>query len=695
MKRFLLLFLLCPGIALAQNSASGNITASDASCTSTTCVSIPRLYGGTDYVVVTLSGTFSATLQFEQSGDFGVTWVSANPAWATIPGSKQFKVSGFSSFRVRASTYVSGTVVVTILTHQSGTGSGDGVSTNGLASSQNVIYISISCGTQTNCFISPLDTKQDVTCSWTKSTTTLTCSDSPFTAADVGKNIVGFDTCKTTLAILAVNSIGARPTTITALTGPTQVTLSAVPTAAQGAATGCIFYGHPDDMAFAAADAAAVAAKTCPKVQMSAGIAWLVEPHFYTITPACSIDPKFSGISYLTWGFELAGQGPSVTTLFLPPYFDLAACSAIGSKVCFGGWNTTATGFYFHDFGITGGGYSGNGVVTTAYITGFGQSLGTIKNFNCSNFAARAANVVGVHQNTSYHNYLTNVDIDGCGAIGLQVGNGVLVAYAVSVDDSYNIQLYVQTGATYQDTGGASAFQPSIQSLSGSTQAVIRNDGGSVAFTNGGGVFPNSYANQMNGYLGINDSALYANHASFTMVGASRGTSLRLDNSSIAALRDTGVSSGGSVGGVLLNGATPTSVKFTDLGGNSIPNFRIINGTVFGDLSIMGTLSATGNWALTSGWGTSTTRTFTGQTKDGGLTITLAGSPTTGAVLTFTFPTPFYNTPSHCKFELTGGTQMLTSVNTTSISASTVAYTFNGSLAADNTIIGYSSCGNQ
>lgn len=119
----LLIFFLSSPADAQITSAAGNITAANASCTSTACVSL-RLTPESATVSVTVSGTFSATLNYEQSGDGGVTWVPASIASTTTTGTSQFSVGALTNFRVRASVYSSGTAVVTIISSTAAGGAG-------------------------------------------------------------------------------------------------------------------------------------------------------------------------------------------------------------------------------------------------------------------------------------------------------------------------------------------------------------------------------------------------------------------------------------------------------------------------------------------------------------------------------------------------------------------------------------------
>jgi hypothetical protein len=116
-------FVLALVVGGFGQSSSGALSASDAGtcATANACLSVP-LYPNAGSVGLSLSGTFSATLQFEVSADNGVTWVSAQgttPAGATATsatagGTWRFAVSGLTNVRVRCSAFTSGSVNVVI-----------------------------------------------------------------------------------------------------------------------------------------------------------------------------------------------------------------------------------------------------------------------------------------------------------------------------------------------------------------------------------------------------------------------------------------------------------------------------------------------------------------------------------------------------------------------------------------------------
>lgn len=150
MKLFMRIFaliLLASTLCFSQAvqpplNVAGSISAGASTCATTNaCVQI-NLPVGTSSVSVNVTGTFSGTLNFEQSGDFGVTWVSANaiaqpsgsPATSTTTtGLFIASAGGPTAFRVRGSSgWSSGSATVT-LTATSGMGPGSQGTTVGIA----------------------------------------------------------------------------------------------------------------------------------------------------------------------------------------------------------------------------------------------------------------------------------------------------------------------------------------------------------------------------------------------------------------------------------------------------------------------------------------------------------------------------------------------------------------------------------
>lgn len=125
MKTLLLFFLLLIAAPSFGQTVTGNITAASAACNPTTCAfySIPNTQPSPiSAVTVQITGTFTATIQFEATLD-GSTWVSigaspvvtgAEVSSTASTGIWQVNVAGLLGFRARASAYTSGTAVVTL-----------------------------------------------------------------------------------------------------------------------------------------------------------------------------------------------------------------------------------------------------------------------------------------------------------------------------------------------------------------------------------------------------------------------------------------------------------------------------------------------------------------------------------------------------------------------------------------------------
>lgn len=108
--------------ANAQNVAIGSLTASGADCTTAgACITLQFEGNDVASASIQLSGTFTATVQFEASSDKGTTWVaiSGTPlnsstavTSATTANTWKFNVASITNIRARCSAFTSAPTVV-------------------------------------------------------------------------------------------------------------------------------------------------------------------------------------------------------------------------------------------------------------------------------------------------------------------------------------------------------------------------------------------------------------------------------------------------------------------------------------------------------------------------------------------------------------------------------------------------------
>lgn len=113
---------MSPPNALAAWKANRSLTTTGATSADTGIIAIAT--GAHKGGGIQVSGTFSATLQFEQSQDGGVTWIAktvypalggAGVTSTTAGGNWKFACGGETNVRVRCSAYTSGTAAVSMV----------------------------------------------------------------------------------------------------------------------------------------------------------------------------------------------------------------------------------------------------------------------------------------------------------------------------------------------------------------------------------------------------------------------------------------------------------------------------------------------------------------------------------------------------------------------------------------------------
>src|ERR1051326_7382317 len=135
-------------VSAQTRNLTGSMTASSTDCSVAGSCVVFRKNPNDGTVAVQLTGTFTATIQFEGSVDYAF---SASPNWFPLAGSSyaggspvtsstgtggwQLNTSGLTGFRVRASALTSGTVGVSFQAGTEALGGGGGAGGSGGTSS--------------------------------------------------------------------------------------------------------------------------------------------------------------------------------------------------------------------------------------------------------------------------------------------------------------------------------------------------------------------------------------------------------------------------------------------------------------------------------------------------------------------------------------------------------------------------------
>lgn len=545
------------------------------------------------------------------------------------------------------------------------------------------IYVAPNCGTTPNCFTVFWNTRFDQTCSIANTSTSVTCSDAPFTNADVGKKIAGFNTCNTDMPPTNATLIGASATTISALVSSSQITLSLAATGTQ-ATTGCIVYGNPDDSGLAAAEALASVFSSCPTLVLPAGIGMITAPVFGHTSPAsCTATGAVIGGTDAPIGYQIQGQGIVSSLVFLPPDFAWSSCTfGHDGHACFG-----YKQLYFRAWGLTGGGLntiSSPPATLDIIESDFSGSKSGVTDFSCMNLIAgdTTGNGVGYLVSGSQNR---SSSFDGCEGSAF-VTNARTKSSNTAYQDSKKLQVQVQSGAIFESVndrfypGGVSNnFAPDIDMNGGVAHLVNAQVGTNSVNQQVRGITfdATSTLNLVNSRIEFNNGSTL-NSGIFVSSGTATITAV---NSSIAGQGTNGSFAGGST-------------NYFDLGGNTILSpITASPFSVFGSASITGTAQVAANIALTSGWSTSTVGTVSGASQQGQWTVTAAGTPAASPVITVTFPNAFLRAPI-CLYQQVGGTFGVVTNPAITTTATAATLIFAGTPVASQTYTMTLSCSN-
>jgi hypothetical protein len=450
--------------------------------------------------VIWANGTYTATLNppaGRPPSDYFVGGVALTPGQKTLTGS--LNAGGSASFSLTSNTSITpaqttwafqvcfttgnpcyfsapftitgGTQTVNLTPPpvQSG-GGGGGSSSNGTGGSANPAgpilgyYLGPQCpaGNTGKCFLTPANTVQFNDCNWTTGGPTVTCAGSHFTAADVGKNVMGGNTCASTSSTLNSNpGVNGQISTTTSVTiaafiSATQVTLSATPANSSGGGNvNCFIYGNNDDAAASAVDTALQADPQCQRLFMVTAGYFFKSPHFFTQPPACAnttimagaVNPGFGNVS-LPAGFEWIGTGPNPTTIFLDPAFpngDACTHKSTTSQAQGGCFAVPLMGKW-RDLQLNGGPqFQAPNMAAKNLIT---AAVAELTNVTCVDYGA-FTNSVGL--NRSFLVMTNNWNNAGCGSIGEQfeTNAGGNVGVRDVIEESAGNSISVNAGAGY------------------------------------------------------------------------------------------------------------------------------------------------------------------------------------------------------------------------------------------------------
>jgi hypothetical protein len=680
MKRLIALALLASGLAAAQTYTAGaNLASGQLWMLNSSGQAIPLTAGGAWTGVAQSSVSANASVTLANSGTqnclFENATVTGNLVIQGTAVASDCRDSGTTSpasiasgtriYGKAAATGSAGVASLTLYppsalvygTYLVNSGGGNALS----APSQSLLYASKSCAGQANCITVKADGQYRNDASITNNSATVSCSDCKFSSLDVGKVVWVTGSNSSSPLYLAQS-------TISAVNSPTSITASS--NASASASNMWITWGSDDTAAWDLVTSSA--ASSCSGVQFPAGMSVVSHAEFYS-NSGCATT---SGAPYRVSSYN--GAGITSTIFLLPPNFDFTSCThGAGGKSCFFG----ITSSIMQNFGMWGGGYSLSGTTHNNVLLDVGQSSRLIF-VNASGFGALSTSLIGIQNNA-----VTGLLLNG-GA--LQFGYTALDVTAFNSTSMGNAW-QGQQSLKVESGGSLNSFGDNIAGGTGVTQTTANVDvEGNLL----------CWSCWLEGSSG-SDSVYIGSAGTLVVHGQSRLNGLSTSTTTIHAV------SGGKVyiGDSNIRGTTGTGSLFNmasgsifyDLGGVSFQNingnvYDNMSATVWGSASITGTALATGGVALTSGWGSSTVTAAGGGSTKLSFTITLAGSPTTGAIATLTFPTPFLATPICNHSE--SGTQTLTNVSVGSVSKTGLAVTYTGTLTAANTIVETLSCGN-
>ena len=649
-------------------SSTGSINAASAACaTTSSCVTL-SMYAATTSVSVTVSGTFSATLQPEQSGD-GINWSSAGLATISAVGTTTYTTNAMLGFRIRASAYVSGTAVVTItagataviITNNTGSlGVGSG------AAPANAIYASPNCPVANtgNCYHVNFNTKVITDATTANTGQTIDCSfsnDCNFTSADIGKTEFTINN--------GAGTVATPEGTIISITDSQHAVVSIASTQTL-THTGYFAWGTPDVTtagtgplvtAFAAA---AGTGSQCATLFLPVGTT-LVEGAVFTSTPGCPLAYVQGNASPLPAVFGDPARG----TIIIPtPSFAWATCGTF----CF----SPNSGFIlFHSWMLEGLGYNGSGYTTGSHNVASAWSVEFTMDSWCMSCSSVNGMVFSSQGQSAWDDDINNVGNVSCYVNGSNNNVGPLNIYCSSINGA-GMSVAQGQVTTIQSTFNSSNAAGAVNvSGTGSWYSFGDSTNGQAAFAGCAvGVGGTMYLDGTNCFsstnvaISVNGGKAYLHNTTAHITG---GSGTWIGCFTACATAGEGVwDQGGN------NAVGP--------GSYSLSTVPVYNSGLSGNQTQL-TVAKT---VLSAGWGTGNAASVP-LGADFPITFTITnGSTSVGAspTITYTFPTALLVAPISCTATDAGGTNPLLNPFTTSaLSATGATFTATGTPTINDT----------
>ena len=508
---------------------------------------------------------------------------------------------------------------------------------NGTAS----FYLSQNCGTATNCQTVSDDTRY-VADAVTNGTTTVTSATAAFTSADVGK--IAF--------VMKSNTLECAQTTVASVTNATTILLTS---GCSGTSTAAILIlGHDDTTNI----------QTGINSWYTAGGGAFFLPSGMMLVQACFGHSGSTPINGAYFAGPFTGSTAFSGPVFIPtPLFDTTtAFFTGGQKSCFFGGTATAgtvqtVGNGFSNFIIWGAGQNSANSVTNPNIALLNLSQAIVEHVLIFAWLGNATSMTGFLDN--YANTIIDSSVQtGCPGVSVTSnGNHIFGGYFQSTTNNcWGIE--VQSAGVLDSHG---TFTINGETVSGGVWSAFGDTLGGAA---------------QSAILSAGTTRLIGVNATSTTVGSLgtvrvTGGLTTIANSNIANTGGANAYALSQSGGVL-----------GDRGGNTFSGttgvYTSSGGQVIGAGSATGTLNSSGAIALSGNWGTgASVGTFTGMNSPTQFTIT-NGTVSTGPspTVTYTFPTPYLVAPLWCNASDVAGTNTLGTFASSSLTATSVVFTY-------------------